>query len=321
MDTIFYPVKILADWITFSLLSIQKETLLSQAVNFFIYDTVKIFILLAVIIFAVSIIRTFLPTEKVRKLLAHKYKFTGNIMAALIGILTPFCTCSAIPLFLGFLKAGVPLGVTFSFLIASPMINEVAVILLLGMFGWKIALLYIASGLVIAVVAGILISKLNVDNLIIDMDYKKDMLAKQDGVTWNDRINYGRRYTRNIIRKVWPYVVGGIAVGAFIHGYVPTDFLAQYAGSDKWYAVPFAVLAGIPLYSNAAGIVPLVSVLTEKGVAMGTVLAFMMAVTALSLPEFMILKRVMKTKLIVIFAAIVGTGILITGYIFNIVIK
>ncbi|MFA6963519.1 MAG: permease [Patescibacteria group bacterium] len=321
MDTIFYPIKLLAEWLTGSVFSIYGDSRLGEVINFFIYDTIKILILLFVIIFVVSMIRSFLPPEKIRRLLSHKNQFIGNILASLLGIVTPFCTCSAIPLFLGFIEAGVPLGVTFSFLIASPMINEVALVLLLGMFGWKIALLYIVSGLLIAIVSGLVIGRLKPEKLLIEIDYQKNIFNEQRKITWKYRVNWAREYALNITKKVWVYVVVGIALGAIIHGYVPTDFLARYAGSDKWYAVPFATLLGVPLYSNAAGIVPLISVLTEKGVAIGTVLAFMMAVTGLSLPEFMILKKVMKTKLIIIFASIVALGIMLTGYLFNLVLK
>lgn len=320
---VFYPVKLLAEWITISLFNITPKTILAEAVNFFIYDTIKIFILLSVIIFIVSIIRSFLPPEKIRFILSHKNKYLGNIAASLFGIITPFCSCSAIPLFLGFVQAGVPLGTTFSFLVASPMINEVAVVLLLGLFGWKITLIYIMSGLTIAILSGVIIGKMKVENLVESFVYQNSINAKVDlpDMKWRDRFIYARNYTWDIIRKIWPYIIVGVGLGAFIHGYVPSDFLAQYAGRNKWYAVPFAVLIGIPLYSNAAGIIPLVGALTEKGVAMGTTLAFMMSVTALSLPEFMILKRVMKTKLILIFAGIVGTGITFTGYMFNLILK
>jgi hypothetical protein len=318
----FYPVQLFADWLTYIIFRIAPKTLLGEAVNFFVFDTIKIFLLLIVIIFFVSIIRSFLPPKKIRKILSHEKKYFGNVLAALLGIITPFCTCSAIPLFLGFLEAGVPLGTTFSFLVASPMINEVALVLLLGMFGWKIALLYIASGLVIAIFSGIIIGHLKVENLVEEFARQKEDggLVKLSEVSWKQRADYARRYTQSIIKKVWIYIIVGIGIGALIHGYVPTDFLAQYAGSGKWYAVPLAVLIGIPLYSNAAGIVPLVSVLTEKGVSLGTTLAFMMAVTGLSLPEFMILKKVMKPKLIAIFASIVGIGIIFTGYLFNLVL-
>ncbi|MBU6389965.1 permease [Patescibacteria group bacterium] len=317
--SIFYPVQLLADWLTYSVFGIAQKTLLASAVNFFIFDTIKILILLSVIIFTVSVIRSFLSPEKIRFILSHKNKYTGNAVASLLGIVTPFCSCSAIPLFLGFVQAGVPLGTTFSFLVASPMINEVALVLLFGMFGWRIALIYIASGLVIAILSGIIIGRMKVEDLVESFVYQNSINAKTDipNMTWPDRFAYARDYTWDIIKKVWIYVVIGIGVGALIHGYVPADFLAQYAGSGKWYAVPLAVLIGIPLYSNAAGVIPLVGALTEKGVSMGTTLAFMMAVTALSLPEFMILKRVMKTRLVLIFAGIVGVGIIFTGYLFN----
>ncbi|MFA5032969.1 MAG: permease [bacterium] len=320
---IFYPVKLFANWITYGILSLKAKTLLAEAINFFIFDTIKIFILLSVIIFVVSIIRSFLPPEKIRNILARKNKYVGNVLAALFGIVTPFCSCSAIPLFLGFLEVGVPLGATFSFLVASPMINEVALVMLFGMFGWKIALIYVVSGLIISILSGIIIGKLKVENWVEKFSFANKIKTSEDGskIEWKERINYARGYTSDIIKKVWIYILVGIGLGAWIHGYVPMNFLAKYAGADKWYAVPLATLIGIPLYSNAAGIIPLVSALTEKGVALGTTLAFMMAVTALSLPEFMILRRVMKTKLILVFAGIVGIGIIFTGYLFNFIIK
>lgn len=312
----------LADWLTYQVFNIAPDTLLAEAVNFFIEDTIKIFLLLVVIIFTVSIIRSFLPPERIRDILSSEKKYFGNVLASLLGIITPFCTCSAIPLFLGFLEAGVPLGTTFSFLVASPMINEVALVLLFGLFGWKIALLYIASGLAIAIFSGIVIGHLKVENLVEEFVYKNkhSRQFQLPELSWKQRIDYAKNYTLGIIKKVWIYILIGVSLGAWIHGYVPTDFLAQYASADKWYAVPLAVLVGIPLYSNAAGVIPLVGVLSEKGVSMGTSLAFMMAVTGLSFPEFMILKKVMKVKLIVIFASIVGLGIIFTGYLFNIVL-
>lgn len=317
---IFYPIQIFSDWLTYIIFNLEKETLFANAINFFIFDTIKILILLSVIIFVVSIIRSFLPPERIRTILSHKNKYTGNILASLLGIITPFCSCSAIPLFLGFVQAGVPLGVTFSFLVASPMINEVAIVMLFGMFGLKITLIYIISGLVISILAGVVIGKMKVENLVESFVYQNTINGSSillPKMKTTERINYAKDYTLEIIKKVWPYILVGIGVGAFIHGYIPANFLAQYASAEKWYAVPLAVLIGIPLYSNAAGIIPLVSALTEKGVAIGTVLAFMMAVTALSLPEFMILKKIMKTKLIFIFAGIVGLGIIFTGYLFN----
>lgn len=316
-------IKLFADWLTYSVFGIAKETMLAGAVNFFVYDTIKIMFLMAVIIFVVSIIRSFLPPEKIRTILSGDKKYTGNILASLLGIITPFCTCSAVPLFIGFLEAGVPLGTTFSFLVASPMINEVALVLLFGMFGWKVSLIYIISGLIISIISGIVIGHLKVENLVAEFIYKNKFNGKIQipEMTWRARFVYAINYTLEIIKKVWIYVVIGIGIGAWIHGYIPTDFLAKYASSNNWLAVPLAVLIGIPLYSNAAGVIPLVGVLTEKGVAMGTSLAFMMAVTGLSLPEFMILKKVMKVKLIVIFAGIVGIGIIFTGYLFNLVLK
>ncbi|MBU0999324.1 permease [Patescibacteria group bacterium] len=320
---IFYPIQLLVDWLTYTVFNIIPNTLLATAVNFFIFDTLKIFILLSVIIFIVSIIRSYLPPEKIRAILSRKNKYINNILAALLGIITPFCSCSAIPLFLGFVQAGVPLGTTFSFLVASPMINEVALVLLLGLFGWKIAFIYLVSGLIITILSGIIIDKLKIENLVESFVYQNSININIDlpTLTKKERIYYALDYTLGIIKKVWPYILIGIGLGAWIHGYIPANFLVQYAGSDKWYAVPFAVLIGIPLYSNAAGIIPLISALMEKGVSLGTTLAFMMSVTALSLPEFMILKKVMKIKLIFIFAGIVTIGIIFTGYLFNWILK
>lgn len=320
---IFYPLQVLADWLTYAVFGIAPKSLLASAVDFFLFDTLKIFLLLVVIIYAVSLIRSYLPPEHIRKILSREKTYLGNLLASLLGIITPFCSCSAVPLFLGFVEAGVPLGVTFSFLVASPMINEVALVLLFGLFGWKIALLYIFSGLIIAILSGIVIGKLKVENLVEDFVWKSKFNGQMQmsEMTWKQRRNYAKNYTVEIIRKVWLYIIIGVGLGAWIHGYVPADFLARWAGAGKWYAVPLATLIGIPLYSNAAGVIPLVSALTEKGVAMGTTLAFMMAVTGLSLPEFMILKKVMKTRLILIFAAVVGVGILLTGYLFNWVLK
>ena len=319
----FYPIQLFSDWLTYSVFGLLSKTLLAGAVNFFIFDVIKIFILLSVIVFVVSIIRSYLPPKKIRIILSHKNKYVGNILASLLGIITPFCSCSAIPLFLGFVQAGVPLGTTFSFLIASPMINEVALVLLLGLFGWKIALIYIMSGLIIAILSGIIIGHLKVENLVEPFVYENSINGSNldlPSISRKERINYALDYTLDILKKVWPYILVGIGFGAWIHGYLPADFLAQYAGSEKWYAVPLAVLIGIPLYSNAAGVIPLVSALTEKGVSMGTTLAFMMSVTALSLPEFMILKKVMKIKLILIFTLIVGVGIIFMGYLFNFIL-
>lgn len=315
-------IKYFADWVTYEVLSLSPQRLLAEAINFFIYDTIKIFFLLAIIIFTTSLIRSFLPPEKIRNILSAKGRHYGHVLAALLGIITPFCSCSAIPLFLGFVEAGVPLGVTFSFLVSSPMINEVALVLLLGLFGWRIALIYTFSGLVIAIMSGIIIGQLKVERLVEDFVYqtKTGHTAGISNMSWAERINYAKTYTLDIIKQIWPHIFIGIGIGAFIHGYVPTDFLARYAGKGNWYAVPLATLIGIPLYSNAAGVIPLISVLTEKGVSMGTSLAFMMAVVGLSLPAFMILRKVMKVKLLIIFASIVGAGIIFTGYLFNLIL-
>jgi len=315
---IFYPLQWIADRVTYDLIGLSAASKLGSSVDFFLYDVPKILIMLAVIVFAVAVIRSFFPPEKTRKFLSHSKLYAGNVLAAALGTVTPFCSCSAVPLFIGFVESGVPLGVTFSFLIASPMVNEVALILLFGMFGWKIAALYLAAGLVVAIVGGIVIGKLGLEHLVEEYVYTiKVGEAEIVEPSWSDRFAYARGYVREIVGKVWPYVVGGIAIGAVMHGYVPNDFLAAYAGSGNPFAVPIAVLVGIPLYSNAAGVIPLVSVLTEKGVAMGTVLAFMMAVVGLSLPEFIILRKVLKPKLILIFAGINFVTITAIGYLFN----
>ncbi len=315
-------LKWFADTVTYHWLSLDMGTHLADAVNFFIYDTLKIFIMLSVIIFVVAIIRSFFPPEKTRKILSYKRQYAGNIVAALLGIVTPFCSCSAVPVFIGFVEAGIPLGVTFSFLISSPMINEVALILLWGMFGSGIALIYIATGLTVAIIAGLVIGKLHLEKYV--EGYVYEIAQGSEGIemvvaeqTWSDRLLYARDYVFDILKRVWPYVLVGIGLGAAIHGYVPTDFLAAYAGKDNIFAVPIAVLMGVPLYSNAAGVIPLVAALQEKGMAMGTVLAFMMAVTALSLPEMIILRNVLKPQLIGVFIGIVATSIIIVGYLFN----
>jgi len=315
-------LKWFADLVTYQWFSLVKGTRLADSVNFFIYDTLKIFIMLSVIIFVVAIIRSFFPPEKTRKILSYKHQYAGNVVAALLGIVTPFCSCSAVPVFIGFVEAGIPLGVTFSFLIASPMINEVALILLWGMFGTGIALIYIGTGLVVAIISGLVIGKMKLEKYVEGYVYEiaqggegMEMIIVEQ--TWHDRLLYAREYVRDILKRVWPYVLVGIGLGAAIHGYVPTDFLAAYAGKDNFFAVPIAVLMGVPLYSNAAGVIPLVAALQEKGMAMGTVLAFMMAVTALSLPEMIILRNVMKPQLIGVFIGIVATSIIIVGYLFN----
>ncbi len=320
---VFYPLEIFSKWITFKVFSLTNDSLFGNAVEFFLADILKIFILLSVLIFLVSFFRTYISKEKIQKLLSHERKYLGHLLASLLGIITPFCSCSAIPLFLSFLEAGVPIGITFSFLIASPMINEVALIMLLGLFGIKIALIYIVSGLFISFFAGIALGKIHADKWILkdiiirDFTIKNSKCSCNKAVTLKDRVSYAKRYMLTILKKIWLYVILGVAIGSWIHGYVPDDFLGRYADATKWYDVPLAVLIGIPLYSNAAGVIPLISSLTEKGLSIGTALAFMMAVTGLSLPEFLILKRMMKWRLILFFALIVGLGITIVGYLFN----
>lgn len=307
-----------ADHLVFDLFGLTPGSHLGDALNFFIYDTLKIFFLLTVIIFVVAIIRSWFPPERTKRILSHKREYVGNIMAALLGVVTPFCSCSAVPLFIGFVESGVPLGVTFSFLISSPMVNEVALIMLWGMFGWKIALLYIGTGLLVAIVSGAVIGRLKMERYVQDYVWEMQVgnaeIAEQ---SWPERFAYGKEYTMGLLKKIWPYVIVGIGIGGFIHGYVPQDFLAHWAGRDNPFAVPVAVALGVPLYSNAAGVIPIVQALTAKGMAMGTVLAFMMAVTALSLPEAIILKNVLKNRLLAVFFGTVAVAITMVGYLFN----
>jgi len=312
-------LKDFSQYIVYSLLAMEQGRL-AGALEFFIYDTIKIFFLLSVIIFVVSIIRSYFPPERTKKILSHKKEFIGNILAALLGIVTPFCSCSAVPLFIGFVEAGVPLGVTFSFLISSPMVNEVAVVLLWGLFGWKIALIYLGTGLLVAIVAGMIIGKLKLEKWVEEYVYTiKTMGAAVDMAkqTFRDRLVYARENTTDILKKVWAYVIVAIGIGGFIHGYVPEDFLVRYAGPQNPFGVPIAVALGVPLYSNAAGVIPIVYALMEKGMSMGTVLAFMMAVTALSLPEMIILRKVLKVKLLAVFVSIMTVTIIGVGYLFN----
>jgi uncharacterized protein len=311
-------LQLFADWLTYSVIGLVQGTPLASSVNFFIYDTIKVTLLLAVIVFAVAIVRTFITPQKVKKWVAGRTEGVGNVIAALLGIPTPFCSCSAVPLFIGFVESGVPLGITFSFLIASPLINEVAAAMLLAMFGWQIALIYIVSGLIIAIAAGIIIGRLHLENEVEEFVYKCKMHDNPDKpMTWHDRLIFARSETREITLKVLPYILIGIAIGAVIHGYAPADFLVNIAGPNNPLAVPIAVLIGIPLYSNAAGMIPIMEVLTAKGMAMGTALAFMMAVIGLSLPEMVILRKVIKIKLLAIFAGILFVSFTLTGYLFN----
>lgn len=305
-----------------TLVPLDPKSHLLNALAFFIFEVPKVLMLLALITFLAGIVQTFFTPEKTRALLAGKRLGVGNVLAAMLGIVTPFCSCSAIPLFIGFLTAGVPLGVTFSFLVAAPMINEVALVLLFGLFGWKIALLYLVLGLSIAIMAGLVIGKLNPVELVESWVFDVPNVAHPDQkMTWATRFSAGWASLNNILWKVAPYILIGVALGAGIHGYVPQDFMAGLMGRDNWWAVPAATLIGVPMYSNAAGMIPVLQALVAKGAAIGSALAFMMAVTALSLPEFLILRKVMKPKLIALFAGIVSVGIIIVGYVFNAVIR
>ncbi len=332
MNGFFIPALLLPIWV---LLYVNLQTIsdfiiddlfnmsaghMTEALRFFIFEVPKVMLLLVLIIFGVGILRTYFTPEKTRKILEGKSLFTGNVLAALLGIVTPFCTCSAIPLFLGFVEAGVPLGVTFSFLIAAPMINEVALVLLAGLFGWKVALIYIGTGLLIAIFSGWIIGKLKLEKYVADWVYKvkaNHANVVQVEYSFYDRIKGGYDAVKEIVGKIWIFIVIGIGVGAGAHGYVPEDFLGELLGEGSWYGVPLAILLGVPMYSNAAGIIPIVSVLIEKGVSLGTALAFMMSVIALSLPEVIILKKVLKWQLIAVFVGIVAAGIMLVGFIFN----
>ena len=311
-------LKWLADLLVYRLMGMQPATRLGESLDFFFYDTMKIFLLLAVIIFVVAVIRSFFPPERARRLLGNKREYVGNLLAALLGIVTPFCSCSAVPLFIGFIESGLPLGVTFSFLISSPTVNEVALVMLWGLFGWKIALLYVATGVILAFISGIVIGKLKLEHLVEDYVYQIKLGEREEVVpTWRERFEYARDYTKDILKRVWLFVIIGIGLGALIHGYAPIDLVVKYAGPGNPFAVIIAVLIAIPLYSNAAGTIPIVQALVGKGMPMGTALAFMMAVVAISTPEMIILRKVIKPKLIAIFAGIITVAIIFIGYLFN----
>ena len=310
-----------ADWASYSLFGLAKDSQTGAAVNFFIYDSIKVTLMLVIIVFLVGIVRTFITPEKVKKLLGGRGEGVGNVFAALLGVPTPLCSCSAVPLFIGFVEAGVPLGITFSFLIASPLINEVAATMLFAMFGWQIAALYIISGLIIAILAGVVIGRLRLENEVEDFVYKiKAKKATETSMDWKQRTEFGISESKSITLKVLPYLLLGIAIGGLIHGYAPADSLAAIAGKNNPLAVPIAVLIGIPLYSNAAGMVPIVGVLISKGMATGTALAFMMSVIGLSLPEMIILRKVLKPKLLAVFVLVLFVSFVATGYLFNIVL-
>lgn len=317
---IYHYLEPVTQWLVFSVLGMGKGEHLAETLWFFIFEFPKVMLLLTLIIFFVGIIRTYFTPEKTKKALEGRKTFTGNVMASLLGVVTPFCSCSAIPLFLGFVEAGIPLGITFSFLIAAPMINEVAIVLLYGMFGWKVALIYVATGLFIAIFAGWVIGILKLEKWVEPWVYQVKVgnsNSENEKLNFSKRINLGYLAVKEIVSKVWLYVALGIAVGAGAHGYIPAEFMASLMGKDVWYSVPLSILIGIPLYSNAAGIVPIVSVLIEKGASLGTSLAFMMSVIGLSLPEMVILRKVLKLPLIFSFIAIVAVGILMVGFLFN----
>ncbi len=313
----------LAKWVTYRLFSMAAGSRLASAVEFFVHEAPKVLMLLAVVVFGVGIVRSFFTPERTRRILAGKRETAGNVLASLLGVVTPFCSCSAVPLFIGFVTTGIPLGVTFSFLISAPMVNEVALVLLFGLFGWKVAALYLGTGLAIAMAAGWVIGRLKLERWVEGWVYRTPVgtdAARDEAMTWGERVRAGREAVADIVGKVWPYVLGGIAVGAGIHGYVPQDFMASIMGRGAWWSVPLAVIVGVPMYSNAAGIIPIVQALLGKGAALGTVLAFMMSVIGLSLPEMIILRKVLKVPLIATFAGIVALGILVVGYVFNLVL-
>jgi len=320
---VYHYLQPAADFLVYKVFGLSVSSHLGSSVAFFVFELPKVLMLLVLVVFGVGIVRSFFTPERTRLILAGKRESIGNVLAAMLGIVTPFCSCSAVPLFIGFVETGVPLGVTFSFLIAAPMINEVALVLLYGMFGWKVAGLYVVTGLFIAIFAGWVIGRLHMERFIEDWVHSVELgqnSSEDSAMTWDDRVLYGTSAVKEIVGKVWPYVLAGIAVGAGIHGYVPKGLMASFMGKGAWWSVPAAVLLGVPMYSNAAGIIPIVQALMEKGAALGTVLAFMMSVIGLSLPETIILRKVLKWPLIATFIGVVAFGIMIVGYLFNAVL-
>lgn len=314
----------IAAWLSYTIAGLERGTHLGAAVEFFLYEAPKVLMLLLLVVFGVGVVRTFFTPERTRRLLAGRRESVGNVLAALLGTVTPFCSCSAVPLFIGFVTAGVPLGVTLSFLVSAPMVNEVALVLLFGMFGWKVAGLYLGTGLAVAIISGWTLGRLRLERHVESWVYENmagsaGEAAADDAaaMSWSGRAQAGLAAVREIVGRVWPFVLLGIAVGAGIHGYVPENFMASIMGRDAWWSVPLAVLIGVPMYGNAAGIIPVVQALLGKGAALGTVLAFMMAVIGLSLPEAIILRQVLKPRLIVTFFGVVAGGILLVGYLFN----
>jgi uncharacterized membrane protein YraQ (UPF0718 family) len=314
----------LADWIAYGLLSLSQDSHLGQSLAFFFYDVPKILLLLSGMIFLISLLQTFIDTQKVRVMVEKRGEGIGNIMAALFGAITPFCSCSSVPLFIGFVQAGIPLGITFSFLITSPLMNEVAFVLLIGLFGWKVALLYLLSGITIGIISGLILGRMKleryVEGFVYDIKPQSSGQVIEEKLTWKERVSRAFESTREIVGKVWLFVILGIGIGAFIHGFVPQDAPTGIMGKGAWWSVPVSVLLGIPLYSNAAGIIPIVSAMLSKGASLGTALAFMMSVVGLSLPEAVILKRVLKTPLLIIFFSVIAVSIILTGYMFNFVL-
>ncbi len=321
---LYWSLPGVAAWVTRDLLRLDLARPMGSTVAFFVYEAPKVLMLLVLVVFGVGVVRSFFTPERTRALLAGKRESAGNVLAALLGTVTPFCSCSAVPLFIGFVATGVPLGVTFSFLVSAPMVNEVALVLLFGLFGWKVAALYLATGLAVAVVSGWLIGRLRMERHVEPWVYETQGgppgTVAPAGLAWEVRLRQGIAAVRDIVGRVWPWVLAGIAVGAGIHGYVPGDFLASIMGKGAWWSVPLAVLIGVPIYSNAAGVIPAVSALLEKGAALGTVLAFMMSVVALSLPEMIILRKVLRPVLIASFVAVVSAGIILVGYLFNLLV-
>jgi uncharacterized protein len=316
---VYRSLEAVAAWFTHSLLGLKPGTSLAVAVEFFVYEAPKVMMLLILVVFVVGIVRSFFTPERTRRILSGKRESIGNVLAALLGVVTPFCSCSAVPLFIGFVTTGVPLGVTFSFLISSPMVNEVALVLLFGLFGWKVAAIYLGMGLAIAIVSGWIIGRMRMEKHVEDWVYGTAMgdVVPEEEPDWTARVYLGIDAVKDIVGRVWFYVLIGIGVGAGIHGYVPENFMASIMGKDAWWTVPLAVLLGVPMYSNAAGIIPVVQALLGKGAALGTVLAFMMAVIALSMPEAIILRNVLKPRLIAVFFGVVALGIMSVGFLFN----
>lgn len=320
---VYRSLPAVAQWLTYDLLPLARGSHAGASIEFFLYDTPKVMMLLVLVVFFVGIIRSFFTPEKTRAFLSGKSELAGNVLAALLGIVTPFCSCSAVPLFIGFVTAGVPLGVTFSFLIAAPMVNEIALGLLYGLVGWKVAVIYMGTGLFIAISAGWIIGRMKLEHHIEDWVSRTAVAGasvEEAQMTWTDRLVYGRDAVVEIIGRVWVYILLGIGVGAGIHGFVPEGIMASVMGKDAWWSVPLSVLMGVPMYSNAAGVIPVVEALLGKGAALGSALAFMMSVIALSLPEIVILRKVLKPRLIAVFVAVVACGILLVGYMFNLIL-